>query len=392
MALSESKIRTAKPRDKRYRMTDGGGLVMDVTPAGKKVWRYRLQADGKDRTVTLGEYPAMGLLDARQTALDLKRDDVDPKVAVARQQAAQATTFRDLAEAYMEREKPHWADGHHLRFRNRMVNDVFPVLGDMAPRDIQPVDVIRAVTGIQDRGATDTAVRVVGMIGQVMRYCVARGQADRDVTADLKGGLDRPPPVKHMAAVIDRDDLGRMLVDIWDWAGNSYGKPLLQLAAYLFQRPGEIQAMRWADIDLDKALWTYTVSKVGVEHAVPLPAQAVEILRELHKQTGRFEFVFYSHSAKSGHVSPQIAVKLLDKIGWRDRQTVHGFRAIARTVIAEDLGAEPRLIEQQLSHSVPEVHGKAYNRTRFINERRKMVQEYADHLDKIRAKNTGVCA
>ena len=155
---------------------------------------------------------------------------------------------------------------------------------------------------------------------------MAKGHADRDVTADLKGGLDRPPPTQHMAAVTDRVEVGRLLADIWDWAGDSYGKPLLQLSAYLFQRPGEIQAMRWADVDLDAALWTYRVSKTGVDHAVPLPPQAVAILRGLWADTGRYEFVFYSATAKSGHVSPLIALKLLDKIGWRDRQTVHGFR------------------------------------------------------------------
>ena len=391
MPLTKQKIETAKPRDARYRLTDGGGLVLVVNPSGKKVWRFRYQREGKDANVTLGSFPLVTLLDARAKALELKRaqgQGSDPAIELQREAERKRTvageTFGAVAEAYMKRERPHWAEGHYERFRNRMQRDVYPVIGKQPVAAVKPVDVTRAVRGIEARGAQDTAVRVVGMIGQVLRYAVAKGMADRDVTADLKGGLDRPPPTKHMAAVIDRVDLGRMLADVWDWPGDSYGKPLLQLAAYLFQRPGEIQAMRWSDVDLDNALWSYRVSKVGVDHAVPLPEQAVAVLRDLHKVTGRFEFVFYSHGAKSKHVSSQIATKLLDKVGWRDRQTVHGFRAVARTLIAEDLKVEPRLIEQQLSHGVAEAHGRAYNRTQYVDERRAMMQRYADHLDALR--------
>ncbi|CUH48949.1 tyrosine-type recombinase/integrase [Ruegeria atlantica] len=382
MALSDSQIRTAKPRTKRYRLSDGGGLVMDVTPAGSKVWRYRLQTDGKDRTVTLGQWPAMSLLDARQAALDLKRQGADPALAQARQRAAQAVTFQSVTEAYMAREQPHWAPGHYKRFRNRMTGDVWPILGGMHPRDIQPVDAIRAVQPISNRGAQDTAVRVLGMIGQVLRYAVARGQADRDVTADLRGGMDRPPPVRHMAAVTDRAGVGELLRDLWAWPGGSYGKTIHQLCAYTFQRPGEICAMRWADIDLDAALWTYRVGKVDIDHAVPLSYQVVDILRAM--DTHALPFVFYSRTASAGHTSTVISSKIADKLGWRGRHTAHGWRATARTRIAEDLGTDPRIIEQQLSHTVPEAHGRAYNRTLHLSERRQMMQDYADLLDGLR--------
>ncbi len=391
VALTKQKIDAAKPTDKRYRISDGGGLVLSIEPSGRKVWRFRYQRNGKDAVTTLGAYPEITLLDARAKALDLKRaqgqgDDpaTELKRDAERNRTIQGERFKDVAEAFMEREKPHWAEGHHERFQNRMVRDVFPIIGDMPVATIQPIDVTRAIAGIEARGAQDTAVRVAGMIGQVLRYGVAKGLCQRDVTADLRGGLDRPPPTKHMAAVIDREELGRLLADIWDWGGDSYGKPLLQLAAYLFQRPGENQAMKWADVDLDAGLWTYRVSKVDIAHAVPLPPQAVAILRDLHTQTGKFENVFYSRTAKSQCVSPQIAVKLLGKIGWRDKQTVHGFRAVARTVIAEDLRVEPRLIEQQLSHGVAEVHGRAYNRTQHLPERQAMMAAYADRLDELR--------
>jgi integrase len=379
--LSDSKIRAVRPREKRFKMTDGGGLVLEISPTGRKVWRYRLQTGGTDRTLTLGTYPGVTLVQARLAVLNMKEQGGNLAVAEARAEAARDTTFKAVAEALIERERPRWAASHLQRFENRMRFDVYPIIGDMDPRQIRAVDVIRAIKGIEERGSQNTAVRTVGMIGQVLRYGVAKGKVDRDVTADLRGGLDRPPPQQHMAAVTNRKELGQMLRDIWASAEDSYGKPALQLAAYLFQRPGEIVGMRWANVDLDAALWTYQVSKVGLAHAVPLPQQAVDILRGIGT-VGR-DFVFPSNS-KTGHVTTANGIKFLKKLGWKDRQTVHGFRAVARTLIAEDLKVEPRLIEQQLSHGVAEAHGRAYNRTLFLDERRDMMQRYADHLDVLR--------
>lgn len=381
MALSESKIRATRPREKRFKMTDGGGLVLEVSPSNRKVWRYRLQTDGKDRTLTLGVYPSMTLVQARRAVLDMKEQGGNLAIAEARAKAARDTTFEETAKAFIERERPRWAASHLQRFENRMQFDVYPVLGDMDPRQIKAVDVVRSIAGIEERGSQDTALRTVGMIGQVLRYGVVKGKVDRDVTADLRGGLDRPPPQKHMAAVMNRRELGQMLRDIWASDPNSYGKPALQLSAYLFQRPGEIVGMRWADIDLDSALWTYNVSKVDLAHAVPLPKQVVDILRGNGRVVS--DYVFPS-SSKTGHVTTANGIKFLKKLGWKDRQTVHGFRAVARTLIAEDLKFEPRLIEQQLSHGVAEAHGRAYNRTLFLDERRDMMQKYADHLDALR--------
>ncbi|MEP1353258.1 MAG: integrase arm-type DNA-binding domain-containing protein [Tateyamaria sp.] len=389
MKLTATEVKAAKPAAKRYKMFDGQGLILFVEASGSKIWRFRFKRDGREVNTTLGKYPEMSLIDARAKTLEVKRSGVDPVTYLEREKTVTSTapngTFAELAARYMAREKPHWAAGHYERFSNRMSKDVLPIIGDMPVAEIKPVDVIRAIAPIEARGAQDTAVRVVGMVGQVMRYAVAKGFAERDVTADLKGGLDRPPPVKHMAAVTDRKELGDLLTDIWDWAGDTYAKPFLQLCAYLFQRPGEIAGMRWADVDFERGVWTYRVSKVGVDHAVPLPSQAIAILRDLHAMTGNYPFVFYSISANSGFMSHQLGVKLLGKIGWRQKHTPHGFRATARTLIAEDLEVEPRLIEQQLSHTVAEAHGRAYNRTQYIKERTAMVQRYADHLDNLRA-------
>jgi hypothetical protein len=219
--LTRGEIEKAKPRPAQYRLTDGGGLVLNVLPTGRKVWRYRYLRDGKDAVVTLGNYPEITLLDAREKALTLRKgrqDGVDPVVARKRQiertRTVKGETFAEVAEALMQRESGHWSEGHFSRFRNRMVRDVIPVIGDLRARDIAPADVTRSVAGIESRGAQNTAIRTVGMIGQVLQYAVARGLADQDVTLHMRRGLDRAPRPVHRAAVLDRADLGQMLSDL----------------------------------------------------------------------------------------------------------------------------------------------------------------------------------
>ena len=387
MKLTRAEIDRAKPKAKPYRMTDGGGLVLEVLPTGSKRWRYRWLRDGRDAVLTLGAHPETTLVEARAKAAALRKErdgGVDPAVARDRERERRRTiageTVAEVARALLKREEGRWSASHHGRFRNRMERDVLPVIGRMRARDVAPVDVSRAIAGIEARGARNTAVRVVGMIGLVMQYAVARGLADQDPTLHMRRGLDHAPPVRHMAAVTDRKELGRLLADIDDWPGETAAKGVLQLCAYLFQRPGEIRAMRRADVDPDAALWTYRVTKVGVEHAVPLAPQVINVLRGFD---GPGEHVFASWG-KSGFVSDRLHVKLLENIGWHGRHTGHGFRAVARTLLAEDLGYPPHLIERQMSHTVPDAHGRAYNRTLFLSERREMMERYADHLDSLR--------
>jgi integrase len=389
MALTDAKARALAPRDKRYKVADGHGLILVVETTGRKVWRFRYTVAGKERVIVLGDFPAMGLASARAKVAELqdqRRAGLDPALEADRARVAAATgsTFRDVAEAYMHREAGHWSESHAARFRHRMQRDVLPVIGSLDVGLVRPVDVSRAVLAIEDRGAQNTANRVVGMIGQVLQFGVARGLCEQDVTLHMRRGLPRAPRPKHRAAVLDRAELGQLLDAIWTSPSNSIAKPLVQMIALTFQRPGEVRHMRWSDVDRDARLWRYRVSKVGLDHAVPLCPDAIAILDGLRPLTGREEFVFHSRASRGGVVSDVMPTKFLGRIGWGDRQTAHGFRAIARTVLAEDLGFPPALIEQQLSHGVPDPHGRSYNRTLFLEQRRRMMDAWGAHLAELR--------
>lgn len=392
MGLTKSQIQAAKPGD---RLNAGKGLLL-VAGVDSKSWRLRFKRDGKDAIVTLGQWPDLSLAEAEAEAASLRlgrKKGVDPAAALGRKAAATggAGSFQDVAERYMQREAAVWSVGHAERFGNRMRKDAFAVFGSMPIGEVTARDVMRLHARIAGRDALDTANRVVGMVGQVLRFAVARGLRDSDCTAHLKGGLDHAPRPVHRAALTDPDALGQLLADLSEWDGDTIARPLLQLTGYLFQRPGEVRAMRWADLDLERGLWSYRVTKVGIDHIVPLPVQAVAILRELQAGSGKSPFVFASRS-DTGYVSAQLAPKLLEKLGYRESHTAHGFRASARTLLVEALGYDSELVERQLSHVVRAVHGRAYDRTLFLRERTAMMQSYADYLDSLRDKALGLAA
>jgi integrase len=391
--LTDSQIRAMKPAERRYKVGDIRGLYLFVEPSGTKTWRVRWKDGGQEKTITLGPYPSIGLAEARRQATDIvtaRGQGLDP-VLEARRKAAvegQGRSFKDVAEAYMARQAGVWSAGHAERFAHRMRRDVIPVIGDVPVADLRPIDVMRCIEPIERRGAQETAVRVCGMIGQVARFAVARGLAREDPTLHLRGGLDHPPRPIHRPAIIDRHDLGRLLSDLWNWSDPTLAKPLLQIGALTFQRPGEIRSMRWGDVDADRAIWSYRVSKIDVDHLVPLSRQALRIIEGLRPLTGRHAFVFASQSSTSGYISDVLGQKLLAKLGWNDVHCGHGWRATARTRIVEDLGVPSHLVERQLSHAVPGAHGRAYNRAEHLAERRAMMQRYADLLDDLREQAT----
>lgn len=262
--LTKSQIKTVQPRAKDFRLSDGRGLVLMARSSGTKSWVLRFKRDGRDTVVTLGHWPELSLEDARTAAESLRsarRQGIVPAIDMGLETIRRETgsTFAEVAKAYMRREAAHWAPGHLQRFQNRMERDVYRSIGDTTVGDVEPVDVARALRPIEARGAQDTAVRVVGMIGQVMRFAVARGLRRDDPTQHLRGGLDRPPPPRHRPAATEPAQVGQLLAAIDGWRGGSLAKPFLQLCGYLFQRPGEIAAMRWDGVDLEQAVWAYQV-------------------------------------------------------------------------------------------------------------------------------------
>ncbi|MEP1198258.1 tyrosine-type recombinase/integrase [Tateyamaria sp.] len=390
MKLTIAQIDKAKPRKSDHRLSDGNGLFLTVRKHGTKTWTLRFKRDGKDAVKTLGTYPAMQPKEARALAANLKLDlskGIDPakKAAAALPEA----TFAEIAVRYMAREKPHWAAGHYERFRSRMVKDVFPAIGTMQIDAVRPRDVMVAVNGISARGSQNTAIRVAGMIGQVCRYAVALSLRDDDPTVHIGDGLDRAPKTVHRPALTDPAGVGQLMADLADWAGETIAKPYLLMCALTFQRPGEVAAMQWDDIDLDARQWAFNVSKVGLDHIVPLSDQAMAVLASLAPLQGRAGQYVFRSGGTSGFVTPQVGMKLLDKLGYHGTHTAHGFRATARTLIVERLRIDRDLVERQLSHAARETLGRAYDRTAFIEDRSGMMQRYADYLDELRDEAGG---
>ncbi len=393
MALSDTAIRRLKPSDKPIKQADEKGLFLLVTPAGGKWWRLKYRFNGKERALSLGIYPDVSLKEARErrdAARKLLAGGVDPSEHRKTQRAAKmeraANSFEAVAREWFAKHYPRWAASHADKILARLENDVFPWLGGKPIAEITAPMVLACLRRIESRGALDTAHRALQNCGQVFRYAVATGRAERDPCGDLKGAL---PPAKpgHFAALTDPDKVAELLRAIDDVSATFVVKCALRLAPLLFVRPGELRTMRWAEVDLDRAEWCYAVSKTKTDHLVPLSTQAIAILKELQPLTGRGQHVFPGARTNGEPLSNGALNVALRRAGYstREQHTGHGFRAMARTLLHEELGFAPEVIEHQLAHSVPDALGTAYNRTKFLEQRRAMMQQWADYLGKLKA-------
>jgi integrase len=392
MPLTDTAIRNAKPGAKPARMFDERGLYLEVTPTGGKWWRFRYRVGGKEKLLSMGTYPDIGLAKARERrdeARKLLADGIDPSehrkaTKTARADRA-ANSFEVVAREWYGKHAPGWQPGHSARVLRLLERDLFPWLGDRPVAEVTAPELLAAVRRIEARGALETAHRAIGAFGQAMRYAIATGRAERDPSRDLRGAL---PPVKgeHFAAATDPKRLAEILRALDGYQGTFTVQCALRLAPLVFVRPGELRKARWADIDLDAAEWRYLVTKTQTPHIVPLASQALAILRELHKLTGRSEFVFPGARTNGRPMSDNAILAAMRRLGIpKEEMSGHGFRAVARTILDEVLGVRPDLIEHQLAHAVRDPNGRAYNRTAHLPERRKMMQQWADWLDKQKA-------
>lgn len=391
--LSDTQVNKAKPQEKEYRLFDGGGLNLLVTPTGGKLWRLKYTFNGKVKQLSFGAYPALSLAEARQRREDAKKllaNGVDPGNVKKAQKAAgtDATkSFEVVAREWHQKYSEQWSDVHTQTLIDRLEKDVFPYLGKRPIDEIKAPELLAVLRRIESRGALDTAHRIRNCCGQVFRYAVATGRAERDCSADLKGAL---PPVKfgHRAAPTTEKEVAPLLRAIDDFKGSFVVKCALMLAPMLFVRPGELRGMEWAELDLDAAEWSIPGArmKMKIPHLVPLPRQAVAILKELHPLTGHSTFVFPSIRTPLRCISDNTLNAGLRRMGFEKEEiTAHGFRAMARTMLHEILGFTPDAIEAQLAHAVPDRLGRAYNRTQHLAERKKMMQHWADYLDGLKA-------
>ncbi|KGX39708.1 tyrosine-type recombinase/integrase [Burkholderia pseudomallei] len=392
MPLTDLTIKTAKPTGKTRKLYDAGGLYLEITPAGSKLWRLKYRFDGKEKRLAFGKYPDVALKDARDKRDEARKklaDDIDPgehkkAVKAARLERA-ANTFEAVAREWFARMMADKAASHKDKVIARLENDLFPWLGKRPIADITAPEILSCLRRIEDRGARDTAHRAMQNCSAIFRYAIASGRAQANPAAHLKGAL---PPAKpgHFAAITDPEQVGPLLRKMEEVGASFPVHCALRLAPYLFCRPGELRTMRWDEVHLDAAEWRYVVGKTDTAHLVPLATQAVAILRELQPLTGRWTYVFPGRDDKNAPMSGNTVNNALRRAGisTRDEQTGHGFRAMARTILHERLGVKPDVIEHQLAHSVPDPLGTAYNRTRFLAERREMMQRWADYLDRLR--------
>ena len=389
--LTTTAIKKAKGSTKPTRFFDSGGLYLEVSPGGSKLWRLKYRFGGKEKRLALGIYPDVPLAlarDRRDAARKLLAQSIDPgehrKALKSASAERAANSFEVVAREWFAKYAPHWAATHSDKIIRRLEKDVFPWLGARAIADIAPPDVLKVLHRIEGRGAHDTAHRALQNCGQVFRYGVATGRLLSDPCRDLRGAL-RPLKHEHFASITEPAAVGQLLRAIDGFKGTFTVQCALRLAPMFFVRPGELRRAKWADFDLDKGEWRYLVTKTKTEHLVPLATQAVATLRDLHALTGQREYVFPGRDPKKP-LSDAAINAALRRMGYDTRTEItgHGFRAMARTILHQDLHVAPEIIEHQLAHRVPDALGTAYNRTRFLLQRRKMMQQWADYLDKLK--------
>jgi len=391
MSMTDIAIRNAKSREKAYSLTDGRGLSLQVQPTGGKWWRLRYRFDGKSRMLSLGVYPDVSLSHARERrdeARKLVAAGIDPSENRKAQKSAQANraanSFEVVTREWFARYSSNWVEHHSNRIIRRFERDIFPWVGGCPVATITAMELLTVVRRIESRGALETAHRALSNCGQVFRYAVATGRIERDPSSDLRGALP-PTKVEHFSAVTEPKQVAILLRILDGYEGTFTVACALRLAPLVFVRPGELRKAEWSDIDLSTAEWRYIITKTNTEHIVPLASQAMTILQELHILTGTGRYVFPGARTNDRPMSDNAILAAMRRMGiGKDEMSGHGFRAMARTILDEVLGVRPDLIEHQLAHAVKDANGRAYNRTAHLPERRKMMQIWADYLDKIK--------
>lgn len=397
MALTALEVSKSKATEKPQRLADGGNMYLLVQPNGAKYWRMDYRLAGRRKTLAIGVYPDLSLAEARdrrEQARKLIANGVDPVAAKQAQKVASVAlsenSFEIIAREWFAKHSPNWKENHSSKILARLENDMFPWIGVRPIGDINAPALLAAIRRIEARGALETAHRVLAICGQVFRYAVATGRAERDPTGDLRGAL---PPVKrgnHFAAITEPKKVGELLRDIDGYQGSFVVQCAFKLSPMLFVRPGELRKMEWAELDLDKAEWIIPPEKMkmGVTHIVPLPTQAAAILREIQPLTGHGKYVFHGERDHDRPMSDNAIRSALRRMGWaNDEMTPHGFRAMASTIL-DNMGYKQEWLERQLAHEEPNKIKAAYKREAwrmYLPERTAMMQAWADYLDKLKA-------
>ena len=387
--LTDMKVQKSKPQDKPVTLFDGGGLFLLVTPSGGKLWRFKYRYDGKQKLLALGAYPEVSLSDARhkrEDARNLLASNNDPgAVRKAQNQAntQKSETFETIAREWFKKFSQRWKETHSSRIIRSLERDVFPWIGTQPIAEIKAPELLAVLRRVEARGTLDTVHRIRTICGQIFRYAVASGRAERDPSGDLKGAIP-PPQEGHMAAITEPVKVGELLRAIDGYEGGPAVQCALKLAPLVFVRPGELRNMEWVEIDFENAQWNIPAGKMKMKepHIVPLSTQALALLTAIKSLTSASRYVFPSGRSFDRPMSNNAILAALRRMGYtKDEMSGHGFRAMARTILDEVLQVRTDYIEAQLAHRVRDPLGRSYNRTQHLNERRKMMQTWADYLD-----------
>ncbi|MCL2123852.1 MAG: integrase arm-type DNA-binding domain-containing protein [Desulfovibrionaceae bacterium] len=404
MKLTDTFLRNLKTTGKVQKHSDGGGLYLQVSPSGGKLWRMAYRFDDKQKTLSFGAYPAVSLKDARvrrEAAKEQLADGIDPgaakkearKIAAAKERE-EAATFEAVAREWYSKKTIALSLGHQKKVLSRLENQLFPYIGAIPISKLEPADILRAVRHAEERGLIETAHRLAQLAGQVCRYARLVGYAKFDVAARLVEAL---PPYQrgHYAAITDPIEIGHLLRAIDNYPGDISMIYALRILPYVFVRSGELRGAEWQEINLNAAEWIIparrqngTGMKMNRPHVVPLPPQVVRLLEELGRFTRGGRYLFPSAFSASRCISDVGLLNALRRMGYaKDRMTIHGFRSMASTLLNEQ-GYRPDVIEAQLAHGDKDLIRSAYNRAEYLTERRQMMAEWANYLDELRAQTT----
>lgn len=390
MKLTDIAVKNAAPKEKLYTLFDTEGLFLIIMPNGSKLWRWKFRVGGVEKRISLGSYPKVSLKAARSIRdryqADL-RDGHDPAAARKREKVqAQASveTFERIAEEWFAQFKHTWTANTAETIISRLRKDVFPFIGTRPIREIAAPELLAVIRKVESRGAVETARRDLQKCGQIFRYAIATGRAERDIAADLQGGI-APPKKRHFASIHEPKEIGALLRAIDGYQGSLITRCALKLAPLTFVRPGELRHAEWYEIDFGKAEWRIPAARMKMreKHIVPLSRQAVQILQELHPLTGGGRYIFPGERSRERPMSENTVLAALRRLGYeKGEMTGHGFRSMASTILHEQ-GWPSDYIERQLAHGDRNKIRAAYNFAQHLEKRREMMQCWADYLDRL---------
>lgn len=397
--LTANEIKNAKPREKEYKLFDGGGLYLSITPKAQKWWRLKYRFEGKEKRLSLGVYPHTSLLEARKMREELKtkiaigidpsQDRKEKKRERDTKEIKQQNTFKNVSLEWVKMQKTELAESTLKRYKRALERDFYPIIGDMPIVDITRKDLIKIATTIQDRGAIDTAHRLLNVCNQIWRYALQFEKVEHNIVNDIsKKDVLKQYEKTVFRTITEKKRIGQLMRAIDTYQGELTTKAALQLLTLTFTRPYNIRFAEWKEFDLNKKVWTIPAEKMKMrkEHSLPLTPQAIKILKEIYPYTKNAKYVFHSSISTQKTISENTLNQALKRLDFGSEIVAHGFRAMFSTLAYESGSFRGEVIEDLLAHQEKNAIKRAYNRAKYETEKKEVMKWWADFLDEVKAK------